>query len=160
MSGLGDFTDLSWAADVHLEDEAATQAFGAALAPRFKAGDVVYLIGELGAGKSALARAIIQALDPEIEAVPSPTFTLIQHYETPGPDVAHLDLYRLKSPDEVWELGLEELTDCALILIEWPERLGPVARQLGFDRRLEISLKEVGETARTISLKPLGGFGS
>lgn len=106
-----------------LDDEAATRQLGAALAAVLRAGDTVALSGDLGAGKSTFARAIVHALGWAGE-VPSPTFTLVQSYDPPDVDVAiwHCDLYRLERPDEVDALGLFE-TDAAL-LIEWPERLG------------------------------------
>lgn len=106
-----------------LPDEAATARIGVALADRLRPGDIVALSGELGAGKSSLARSILRALGWGGE-VPSPTFTLVQSYEPPDVDIAiwHCDLYRLERPDEADALGLFE-TDAAL-LIEWPERLG------------------------------------
>ncbi len=97
-------------------------ALGKVLAPRFGPGDVVLLKGGLGAGKTHLARAIIQALLPEPEEVPSPSFTLVQTYSTPSVEIWHVDLYRLASGAEVAELGLEAAEE-GLLLIEWPERL-------------------------------------
>lgn len=108
---------------IALPDEAATAALGAQLGAVARAGDVIALHGDLGAGKSTLARGLIRShLGPETEA-PSPTFTLVQTY--PGPDfpIWHFDLYRLEDPGEARELGLEEAVD-GLAVIEWPERLG------------------------------------
>lgn len=106
-----------------LADEQATSTFGADIAAALRAGDVVALKGDLGAGKTTLARAIIRALaaEPELD-VPSPTFTLVQTYEARIP-VAHFDLYRLGSPAELDELGLTEAAD-GVALVEWPERAG------------------------------------
>ena len=113
-----------------LHDDAATTALGARLGAAARAGDVIALVGDLGAGKTTLARGLIRHLaGPETEA-PSPTFTLVQTYQTPGFPIWHFDLYRLEHPGEARELGLEEAVD-GLALIEWPERLGrdlPAAR--------------------------------
>ena len=104
-----------------LSDEFATARFGARLAARLRAGDVVALSGPLGAGKSTLARAIIAALAGATEA-PSPTFTLVETYETQAFPIFHFDLYRLEKAEDVWELGFEDALD-GLSLIEWPERI-------------------------------------
>lgn len=108
--------------DAHLADDAATAAFGTRLAGLLRPGDLVTLNGDLGAGKTALARAVIRALlnDPALD-VPSPTFALVQPYEAPGVAVLHADLYRLTSPREVDELGLFD-NPAAIVLVEWPER--------------------------------------
>lgn len=117
---------------VFLADDAATRSLGAALAAVTQAGDVILLEGPLGAGKTTLARGFIQALPtapggrPSAEAVPSPTFTLVQIYERFPAPVWHIDLYRLSDPEDIWELGLEETFMKAVLLIEWPERLGPL----------------------------------
>ena len=110
--------------DFRLETEADTGHLGRALAGALKAGEAICLSGPLGAGKSVLARSLIRALAPDERDVPSPTFTLVQFYETPGLIVAHFDLYRLKSADEVFEIGLDEAMRDGAALIEWPERLG------------------------------------
>lgn len=107
----------------HLPDEAATQALGRQLAASLRPGDAVCLTGPLGAGKSTLARALIRALTTPDEEVPSPTFTLVQFYETPAFPLAHFDLYRLTNPDEAYEIGLDEALDEGVALIEWPQRL-------------------------------------
>ncbi len=97
------------------------------LAKRFakiaKKGDVFALYGTLGMGKSVFARAFIQCLSGA-EEVPSPTFTLVQSYPANDCDIFHFDLYRLKSPDEVFELGFEEAVYGGISLIEWPEKSG------------------------------------
>ncbi|KQR79381.1 tRNA (adenosine(37)-N6)-threonylcarbamoyltransferase complex ATPase subunit type 1 TsaE [Rhizobium sp. Leaf341] len=105
-----------------LPDEAATIMLGEDLALALRSGDVVALSGDLGAGKSTLARALIRAIadDPFLE-VPSPTFTLVQSYDLRVP-VSHFDLYRLGDASEVLELGLDELASNGICLIEWPER--------------------------------------
>ncbi len=104
-----------------LPELAATQALGARIAASLKVGDAVALEGDLGAGKTTLARAILHALGVT-EEVPSPTFTLVQIYETPRLTVRHYDLYRIENAAEVEELGLEEALDDGAALIEWPER--------------------------------------
>ena len=105
-----------------LADDAATAALGAALARDLRAGDLVLLEGGLGAGKTALARALIRTLldDPLLD-VPSPSFALVQPYEGTGHLVLHADLYRIRDPREVDELGLFDRPE-AIVLVEWPER--------------------------------------
>ena len=116
---------------VDLPDEKATAAFAARLAALAAPGDVIALKGELGAGTTTLARAFIRARGGG-ETVPSPTFTLVQLYDLPGGTVWHFDLYRLRRPDEAWELGIEDAFRDGISLIEWPERLGDLlpARRL------------------------------
>ncbi|HEX4118206.1 MAG TPA: tRNA (adenosine(37)-N6)-threonylcarbamoyltransferase complex ATPase subunit type 1 TsaE [Rhizomicrobium sp.] len=106
---------------VALPDLAATATLGAAIAARLAPGDAVLLKGDLGSGKTTLARAILAALGVT-ENVPSPTFTLVQAYDTPRLTVSHYDLYRLKRESELEELGLDEALDQGAALIEWPER--------------------------------------
>lgn len=105
---------------LQLDDLAATEALGARIAADLGPGDTVALEGELGAGKTTLARAILRALGVT-ESVPSPTFTLVQSYDTPHLTVRHYDLYRIKSPREIDELGLDEALEQGAVLIEWPE---------------------------------------
>lgn len=109
---------------IRLETADQTEALGHAIASALETGDVLLLSGPVGAGKSALARAIIQARLGRAEEVPSPTFTLVQTYDAPDADIWHADLYRLSHPDEIVELGLEEAFSTAICLIEWPDRLG------------------------------------
>ena len=103
-----------------LPDLEATAKLGAGIAGGLRAGDAVALWGDLGAGKTTLARAILKALGVAGE-VPSPTFTLVQIYET-APRIAHFDLYRLKSAREMEELGFEDALLEGAVLVEWPER--------------------------------------
>ncbi len=108
-------------ATLDLPDLDAVTRLGAAIAAHLEAGDVVALRGDLGAGKTTLARAVLLARGHEGET-PSPTFTLVQAYALPGLEVAHFDLYRLKHPDEVEELGFYDAIAQGAALIEWPEQ--------------------------------------
>ncbi len=111
-------------ATITLSDLAATKRLGLFLADRLTAGDVLALKGALGAGKSELARAIIQHMCPNETDIPSPTFTLVQAYQNDdNTPILHFDLYRLDEPDDVFELGIEDAFVEAVCLIEWPERL-------------------------------------
>lgn len=107
---------------VTLQTEADTLSLGKALASQAQMGDVITLSGPLGAGKTVLARGFLTSLlGPSVE-VASPTFTLVNVYDSIDPPVWHFDLYRLESPDEIEELGLEEALSTGISLIEWPER--------------------------------------
>lgn len=108
-----------------LADEQATLAAGAALAPLLRAGDVVALYGDLGAGKTTFSRGLLAMLGLEEEA-PSPSFAIVQAYEPPEVTlpIGHVDLYRIDDPAEAEELGLDDMLADGALLIEWPERLG------------------------------------
>lgn len=127
-----------------------TARFAARLAPLLKAGDVIALEGDLGAGKTTFCRALISALLGEDTEVPSPTYTLVQTYDGPDFPVYHFDLYRLEDPAELDELGWEETVD-GLALVEWPDKAG--TRLPAW--RLEISLKISGAD-RIAALVPCG----
>ena len=131
-----------------LADEADTARLGARLARALEPGDLVLLFGDLGAGKTTLARAVIEALTGERDA-PSPTYTLVQTYDArPGWPLAHADLYRLEDEAELDELGLEDMLDHGAALVEWPDR-APSWRP---ERRLEVRLSGGGAGARTAVL--------
>lgn len=133
--------------DIILADEAATVALGARIAAALVPGDAVALAGDLGAGKTTLARAILEALGVA-ETVPSPTFTLVQHYETPRLAVDHFDLYRIERESELEQLGLDDALADGAALIEWPERAGT---HLPPDA-LRVELEIAGETSRRARL--------
>lgn len=103
--------------------EQETEDLSIKLANMAKMGDVFLLEGTLGAGKSTFARAFIKKLS-KAEEVPSPTFTLVQSYTSPKGEIFHFDLYRIKSPEEVFELGIEEAMSEGICLIEWAEKMG------------------------------------
>jgi tRNA threonylcarbamoyl adenosine modification protein YjeE len=122
---------------IHLPDDDATAALGAKLAALLKPGDLIALSGGLGAGKTALARAVIRTLmsDPRLD-VPSPTFALVQPYEGRGLRILHADLYRLRAEREADELGLED--EGAIVLVEWPEQAPALAARATGSVRLLI----------------------
>ena len=109
------------AARLLLSDVRATESFAASLAPLLRIGDALLLSGDLGAGKSTFARALLQALGVQGD-IPSPTFTLVQHYDLPELSVAHFDLYRLKRAEEIEEIGFHDALADGAVLVEWPER--------------------------------------
>jgi tRNA threonylcarbamoyladenosine biosynthesis protein TsaE len=121
-----------------LADEAATAALGARLGAAARPGGVVALVGDLGAGKTTLARGLIRSLAGVETEAPSPTFTLVQTYDTPQLAIWHFDLYRLTRPEEARELGIEEAVD-GLALIEWPERAGRYLPSARLEVRLDFS---------------------
>jgi tRNA threonylcarbamoyladenosine biosynthesis protein TsaE len=144
-----------------LPDEASTARAAARLAGLARKGDVIALFGDLGAGKTAFARAFINALKglcgaAAEEEVPSPTFTLVQIYDRLPAPVWHFDLYRIEEPEEVWELGFEEALAEAITLIEWPERLGALLP--GETLRLELEPVSGKPRARRLRLSDGAGW--
>lgn len=138
----------------NLISEEDTQNLASALSQSLRAGDIVYLLGELGAGKSTFARALIRTQTAPNQDVPSPTFTLMQTYDGRDYAIAHLDLYRIEAPEEAYELGLDDLVADHVTLIEWPQKL----EHLGFDDHLEIVLNINSDATRTATLTPKGRF--
>jgi tRNA threonylcarbamoyladenosine biosynthesis protein TsaE len=133
-----------------LPDEAATERLARRIARLARAGDVIALHGELGAGKTLFARAFIGEAD-----VPSPTFTLVQIYESPRARIWHFDLYRLRSPEEAVELDIEDAFAEGISLIEWPERLGGLLPA----ERLDVAFEFTGPpSARRVRLAGHGGW--
>lgn len=146
--------------EVLLDDEAATEDLARFIADELGPGDFVTLSGGLGSGKTTLARAIIRALagDPALE-VPSPTFTLMQSYETPRVPVVHADFYRIGGSGELLELGWDEAVDGAVTLVEWPDRAPAALKSSRLDITLDVIPGESGH-ARLAILVGTGAFGS
>jgi len=137
-----------------IENEAETAELAAQLASQLKSGDVVTLSGGLGAGKTTFARALIRALSPDVGEVPSPTFTLVQTYETPRFPVWHFDLYRLAEREiDILELGWEEALRSGVTLVEWPDRLGRLLPK----KRIEIIIETIksSENKRFLQVRDL-----
>ena len=148
----------SFSFTVALEDEQATRRLMVDIAAAVSAGDLITLSGDLGAGKTTFARALIRHLagDETVE-VPSPTFTLMQTYELPRFNLVHADLYRLSGPGELAELGFEEAGEDAVTLLEWPDR---AAGQLP-PNRLDVAFTlspQQGETFRHVRITGFGTF--
>lgn len=116
-------------------------------AKTLKIGDIVALHGTLGVGKTAFTRGVIQSLTQAVE-VPSPTFTLLQTYETPNFDIYHFDMYRLKTPEEAYEIGIEDAFAEGVSFIEWPEKIGSILPKKHIDIFFEIN-----NNCRTITIK-------
>lgn len=132
-----------------LPTPADTAALASALGPRLRPGDVVLLDGPVGAGKTHFARALIQSILIEAEDVPSPTFTLVQSYETQNGPLWHTDLYRIGSVHEIEELGLLEAFDTTICLVEWPDRLGALIPENALHLRFA---QGDTDTARTVEV--------
>lgn len=146
--------------DHPLPDLEATRALARRLATLLAPGDVVGLAGPLGAGKTTLARFVIEALAERggagpVGEVPSPTFTLVQTYETGTVPVWHFDLYRLERPEDALELAIEEAFAAAISLIEWPERLGGLMPA----DWLEVLIERDAEGGRHARIRGFGGRG-
>lgn len=145
---------------VSVPDLDALAALAAAIAAEARAGDLIALAGSMGAGKTTFARKFLDARAsmagaPPPAEVPSPTFTLAQLYEIGADDIWHFDLYRIKGPEECGELGFDEALDRGIVLVEWPDRLGPL---LPADR-LDLELALAGGDARTAALTGHGDWG-
>ena len=137
----------SHALDLTLHDADQTARLAVTLGRALTAGDVVLLTGDVGAGKTHFARALIQSLLAVPEDVPSPTFTLVQTYDAPAAAIWHADLYRLTSVYEIEELGLTDAFSDAICLVEWPDRLG----DLRPEDALDLTLTVTGDDTRRLS---------
>ena len=131
---------------IALPDPAATEAFGARIAALLRAGDAIALFGDLGAGKTTLARGILRGLGFAGE-VASPTFPIVQPYDELALPVWHVDLYRIEDPAELAELALDEALDGGALLIEWPERLGAAL----WPHALRLTLESDADGARALT---------
>jgi tRNA threonylcarbamoyladenosine biosynthesis protein TsaE len=134
--------------ELDLPNLAATERLAAAVAALLRPGDAILLEGELGAGKTAFARGLLRAAcgDPALE-VPSPTFTLVQTYDTQRGPVHHFDLWRLDGPAAMAELGWDEAAN-DIVLVEWPDRLGALRP----DDALTVALHWIDGAARRATL--------
>ena len=149
--------DHIWTLD--LRDEAATQDLARRIMPLVGPNDLITLSGDLGAGKTTFARALIRGLmqDDALE-VPSPTFTLMQVYQSPNFPIVHADLYRIREPSELIELGWDEAADGALLIVEWAEKAGPLPAD-----RLDISFvltNGLGPDRRIVTITGHGALGA
>ena len=133
-----------------VRSEAETAALGRRIGALLRVGDFVTLAGALGAGKTVFARGLIRRFLAD-EEVPSPTFMLVQTYQTPKFQIAHVDLYRVKSPREIRELGLDEALERGAVLIEWPDRIGVELPADRLDIILEGGEEENERTAKVIA---------
>jgi tRNA threonylcarbamoyl adenosine modification protein YjeE len=153
-----DISQIAWI--VTLPDHASTEDFARIVAEELRPGDLVTLSGGLGAGKTALARALVRTLtnDPDLE-VPSPTFTLMQVYDSPHGPIVHADFYRLSGGYELVELGWDETTENAITLVEWPERAEDALKSEHLDIRLDFAPGGQGQ-GRVAMLTGTGRFAS
>lgn len=135
--------------ELHTLDD--TLALARKFAAILKPADCLLLEGEIGAGKSAFCRALIQSKLGQLVDVPSPTFTLVQVYDAHDVEIWHCDLYRLTDPEEAFELGLDDAFETAICLIEWPDRLGSAA-----PKDASLLSFSAQETMHTVTLN-LGG---
>ncbi|MEM9469589.1 MAG: tRNA (adenosine(37)-N6)-threonylcarbamoyltransferase complex ATPase subunit type 1 TsaE [Pseudomonadota bacterium] len=128
--------------------EKETQNLAQECATAIQQGDIILLQGPLGAGKSVFARALINALSNQHDDIPSPTFTLVQEYETPKGMFYHFDLYRIEEPEEIYELGWEDIVNQEIAVVEWPEKLG----FLRPNSYIEIIIQPLNESKRSVTI--------
>lgn len=153
---MGPIETAIYQQDMDLPSEAATISIARRLAAVARAGDVIALNGDLGAGKTSFARGFIAALTGQAEETPSPTFTLVQTYDSERGTIWHFDLYRLERADEALELGLEDALAEGIALIEWPARIAGLLPQ----ERLEVTLSFLRDrdSARHLHLAGSGSW--
>ena len=141
---------------VNLDNEKITNEFGKILSELIEEGDIILLDGEMGSGKTFLARSIISNLLEEKfkgMEIPSPTFTLIQEYNCKNFVLGHADLYRIKNNNELDALGLEDILEKGCLLVEWPEKI----KELYENNTLEIKFKDISGR-KSIKLKNIKGW--
>ena len=131
---------------MRFKDEKATLAFGRKLAPLLRPGDVVTLSGDLSAGKTTLVRGLLGALGHRGE-VPSPSFAIVQPYEALTPPIWHVDLYRIENASDLDELGLDDIREDGVLIVEWPEHAGGDMWPDALARALQV----VGNGARALT---------
>ena len=148
---------LAEARKIELPNQLATEALAEDVAAELCRGDVIALTGDLGAGKSVFARALIKArglgMGVEIGMVPSPTFTIVQQYEFPDFPVYHFDFYRISQPDEAWETGLEEALTEGALLIEWADLIEELLPSSAIWIHLEFGIDEAARIAHISALR-------
>ncbi len=138
---------------VELKNEEDTEALAKKIGKVLKKKDFVALRGDLGAGKTSFSRSLIRSLGDKKQEVPSPTFTLVQFYDLPKFTIWHFDLYRIKHPEEIYELGWEDACHDGVVLVEWPENLGKLIPE----DRIEIEIFFKGkDDSRIATIKGLG----
>ena len=123
------------------QSEQETVSFAKKFAKTLKGNEIIALWGTLGMGKTVFAKAVIQELTGRKEDVPSPTFTLLQTYDTPKGEIFHFDFYRLKNPDEAYEIGIEDAFESGICLIEWPEKIGKLLPKKAINVHFEMTDK-------------------
>lgn len=152
---MGSYTGVAILFRYKLTGVEATSLLAQGLAPLLRVGDLIALKGDLGVGKTTFARALIFALGAPDTEVPSPSYTLVQNYQGIAVDIWHFDLYRLKSPKEALELGIDEAIHDGIVLIEWPERLGTVTQSVGLEIAFEYT---ADENTRCVALNATSGW--
>lgn len=123
------------------QSEKETIFFAKKFAKTLKGDEIIALWGTLGMGKTVFSKAVIQELTGRNEDVPSPTFTLLQTYDTPKGEIFHFDFYRLKQPEEAYEIGIEDAFESGISLIEWPEKIGSLLPKRAINVRFEMTEK-------------------
>jgi tRNA threonylcarbamoyladenosine biosynthesis protein TsaE len=131
------------------QSEAETSAAGRTLAETLSGGSVVLLIGDLGAGKTAFVRGMAEGLGLDPGEVSSPTFTLVQEYRGGRVPLVHVDLYRLRDPREIDDLGLEDLEEGRVVAIEWADRLPRAPRGA-----VRVTIEDEGGETRRLTMEP------
>jgi len=135
--------------------ERETAAIGRNLAPTLRAGDVVLLFGDLGAGKTAFVKGLAEGLGVSRDEVSSPTFTLVHEYRGGRLTLFHVDLYRLDDPREILDLGLDEIAADGVLAIEWAEKVNH-ALESSRERRIAVRISHGEGDARTVAVEELG----